>query len=111
MRLLIYIKETFLANMPIMKTHQTLIVEIGLSVLNHPIQKDSDENMNSFSNLRSMINILLVLFSKGTLPDALEGVTSKKFSLASSEPSYRLYQQQLSYLGSYIFVLLHEIHI
>ena len=94
MRLLINIKETFLANMLIMKTHQKLIVEIGLSVLNHPIQKDSDENMNSFSNLRSMINILLVLFSKRTLSDALEGVTSKKFSLvplASSEPSYRFY--------------------
>ena len=79
MRLLINIKETFLADMLIMKTHQTLIVEIGLSVLNHPVQKDSDESMNSFSNLRSMINILLVLFSKGTLSDALEGVTSKKF--------------------------------
>ena len=82
MRLLINIKETFLTNMLIMKTHQILIVEIGLSVLNHPIQKDSDENMNSFSNLRSMINILLVLFSKGTLSDALEGVTSKIISLA-----------------------------
>ena len=99
--------------MLIMKTHQTLIVEIGLSVLNHPIQKDSDENMNSFSNLRSMTNILLVLFSKGTLSDALEGVTSKKFSLAplaSSGPSCGFYQQQLSYLGSYICVLFHEIH-
>ena len=91
MRLLINMKETFLANILIMKTHQTLIVEIGLSVLNQPLQKDSDENMNSFSNLRSMIIILLVLFSKGTLSDALEGVTSKKFSLAplaSSKPSY-----------------------
>ena len=66
MKLLVNMKETFLANMLIMKMHQTLIVEIGLSVLNQPIQKDSDENMNSFSNLRSMINILLVLFSKGT---------------------------------------------
>ena len=70
-----------MADMLIMKTHQTLIVEIGLSVLNHPIQKDSDGNMNSFSNLRSMINILLGLFSKGT-SDVLDGVTSKKFSLA-----------------------------
>ena len=114
MRLQINIKKTFLANMLIIKTHQTLTVEIGLSVLNHPIQKDSDENMNSFSNLRPMVNILLVLFSKGTLSDAQEGVTSKKLSLAplaSSEPSYNSYQQQLSYLGSYIFVLLHEIHI
>ena len=64
--------------------------------------------MNSFSNLRSMINILLVLFSKGMLSDALEGVTSKTFSLAplaSSEPSYSFYHQKLSYLGTYIFVL------
>ena len=76
MRLLLNIKEIFLANMLTMKTHQTLIVEIGLSVLNHPIQKDSDENMNSFSNLRSMMNILLVLFSKGTLSDVLQGATS-----------------------------------
>ena len=79
MRLLINMKETFLTNMLIMKTLQTLIMEIGLSVLNHPIQKDSDENMNSFSNLRSMINILLVLFSKVTLSDTLEGVSSKNF--------------------------------
>ena len=89
MRILIRIKEAFLAHMLIMKTHQTLIVEIGLSVLSHPIQKDSDENMISFSNLKSMINMLLVLFSKGMLSDALDGVTSKKFSLAplsSSEP-------------------------
>ena len=106
MRLLINMKKTFLANMLIIKRHQTLVVEIGLSVLNHPIQKDSDENMNSFSNLRSII-ILLVLFSKGTLSDALEGVTLKNFShapLASSEPT-------CSVQGSYIFVLLHEIHI
>ena len=76
------IKETFLANLLMMETHQTLIVEIGLSVLNNPIHKGSDENMNYFSNLRSMINLLLALFSKGTLSDALEGVTSYKFSLA-----------------------------
>ena len=76
MRLLMNIKETFLANLLMMETHQTLIVERGLSVLNNPIHKGSDENMNSFSNLRSMINILLALFSKGTLSDALEGVTS-----------------------------------
>ena len=107
-------KETFLANMLIMKTHQTLIVEIGLSILNNPIQEDSDESMDSFSNMRSMINILLVLFSKGTLSDSLEGVTSKKFSLAplaSSEPSRSFCLQQLSYSGSYVFLLLHEIHI
>ena len=70
--------------------------------------------MNSFSNLRSVVNILLVLFSKGTLSDALEGVTLENFSLAllaSSEPSCGFYQQQLSFLGSKIFVLFHEIHI
>ena len=68
MRLLINIKETVLAYMLTMKMHKTLIVEIELSVLNNLIQKDFDENMNSFSNPRSMINILLVLFSKGTFP-------------------------------------------
>ena len=114
MRLLINMKETFLANILIVKTHQTLIVEIGLGVLNQPIQKDSNENMNSFSNLRSMINMLLVLILKGTLSNAKEGVTSKKFShapLASSERSCTFYQQQLSYSGSCVFVLLHEIPI
>ena len=87
-------KETFLANMLMMKTHQTLIVEIRFLVLNQ-FKKDSDENMNSFSGLGSMMNILFVLFSKGTLFDALEGVTSKNCSL---EPSYSFFLQR-SYLG------------
>ena len=113
MRLLINIKETFLANMLIMKTHQTLIVEIGLSVLNHPIQKDSDENMNSFSNLRSMINIACSILRRDVVRRS-SGRDLKKVlpaPLASAEPSYRFYQQQLRYLSSYIFPLLHEIHL
>ena len=44
MRLLINVKEVFYANILMMKKHQvkikqTLIIEIGLSVLSHPIQK------------------------------------------------------------------------
>ena len=44
MRLLINIKEMFLANILMMREHQvklkqTLIVEIGFSVLNYPIQR------------------------------------------------------------------------
>ena len=55
-----------------------------------PGSAPADENMNSFSNLRSIINILLVLFSKGTLSDALEGVTSKKI-FARSARVFRAY--------------------
>ena len=109
MRLLINTKETFWANMLIMKTHQTLIVEIGLSVLNHPIQRDSDKNMNSFYDKHIACFIL-----KRDVVRRSRGRDLEKCSLAllaSSEASYSFYQQQPSYLGSYIIVLLHEIHI
>ena len=87
-------KRNSLANILMMKTHQTFIVEMRFIVLKQ-FKKDSDKNMNSFSGLRSMMNILFVLFSKGTLFDALEGVTSKNCSL---EPSYSFFLQR-SYLG------------
>ena len=56
LRLLINVKEVFLEDILMMKKHQVnlkqrLIVEIGLSVLNHPVHKnDSNENMDPFSD-------------------------------------------------------------
>ena len=48
------------------KLKQQLIAEIELSVLKQPMEeKDSNQSMYSFSDWRSVINILLVLFSKG----------------------------------------------
>ena len=53
--LLMNTKEAFLANILMMKKHlvklkQTWMTEIRFNVLNHPIKKDSNEDMFFFSD-------------------------------------------------------------
>ena len=52
------------------------------NVRNHKIQRDSNEGMHSFSDWRSMVNVMCVLLAKRAFSNNPEGVNSKKFSLA-----------------------------
>jgi len=69
MTLLINMKEISLVKILMMKKHQVKlkqiwIAEIKFNALNHPIQRDSDEDMYAFSYLRSIMNLILVFIAK-----------------------------------------------
>ena len=57
------------------KLKQTWIADMRSKVLNHPIQKDFDDEMHSFSDWRSTMHVMFVLHSKRAFSNVLEGVT------------------------------------
>ena len=53
-----------------------------VSLVIKSMQKDSSEDMYSFSAQRSMMSMKFVLHSKRAFSEVLDGVTLKKFSLS-----------------------------
>ena len=81
MTLLINIREIFLASILMVKKHQvnlkqTQITEKRFIVLNHPIQREVNEDLYIFCYLTSMMKVTFVLIARRAFFDVLEGVDS-----------------------------------